>query len=96
MVQEGISRWRSWWWVALVCFLSFFVYFQAIKEKKRSIAELSSRIDQLQKEKAYAKELKEELLLAVSSQDDPAWIEMILMRDLGVVPEGWLKVHFKR
>lgn len=95
-MQEGVFRWRSWWWVALACCLSFFVYFQAMKEKKRSVTELTARIDLLQKEKAHAKELKEELLLAVSSQEDPAWIEMILMRDLGVVPEGWLKVHFKR
>lgn len=96
MLQEGLFRWRSWSWVVFVCFLSIFVYFQAIKEKKRSVAELASRIDLLQKEKASAQELREELLLAVGSQEDPAWIEMILMRDLGVVPEGWLKVHFKR
>jgi hypothetical protein len=30
----------------------------------------------------------------IASQNDPGWIEMVLIRELGVVPEGFLKVHF--
>jgi len=37
---------------------------------------------------------REELRAQIQSQSDPAWVEMILMRELGVVPEGWLKIHF--
>lgn len=90
------SAWRNWWWVAAFCTFSVFAYSQASAGKKRAIAELSSRIEEISAEKIASKQLKEELLLAVSSQEDPAWIEMVLMRDLGVVPEGWLKVHFKK
>jgi len=43
-----------------------------------------------------AMEKNEDYHLRLASQSDPAWIEMILMRDLGVVPEGFLKVHFKK
>jgi hypothetical protein len=49
----------------------------------------------MQKEKCAALQNRELLQLQIVSQSDPSWIEMILMRDLGVVPEGWLKVHFK-
>lgn len=87
---------RSWWWVAAFCSLSVFSYFHSSAEKKQAIAELAFRIEEMSAEKIVSEQLKEELLLAVASQEDPAWIEMVLMRDLGVVPEGWLKVHFKR
>lgn len=49
----------------------------------------------MEKERYLALLEKEHLQLKIASFDDPAWIEMILMRDLGVVPEGYLKVHFK-
>jgi hypothetical protein len=91
-----IQRSKSWWWVAAFCSLSLFVYFQSIREKKGAISALKSKLEALHREKKEALLLKEELSLAVASQEDPAWIEMVLMRDLGVVPERWLKVHFKK
>lgn len=96
MVEKSNSRWKRWWWVVLVCSISVASYFQCIQEKKKVIEELSFRIEEMNREKSIARQIKEDLLLAVASQEDPAWIEMILMRDLGVVPEGWLKVHFKK
>lgn len=47
-------------------------------------------------ELSQALQNKEDLQLRIASQNDPAWIEMVLIRELGVVPEGFLKVHFKR
>ena len=38
---------------------------------------------------------KEDLVLKVQSQADHAWIEQVLMKELGVVPENQIKVHFK-
>ena len=38
---------------------------------------------------------KEDLTLKISSQSDPSWIEQVLMKELGVVPENQIKVHFK-
>ncbi|HSX26535.1 MAG TPA: hypothetical protein VLE89_05970 [Chlamydiales bacterium] len=90
------SVWRSWWWVAAVCSLSGLAYFHAFKEKKASIRELTFRLEEMGKENLLALQEKEELNLRLASQGDPAWIEMILMRDLGVVPEGFLKVHFSK
>jgi hypothetical protein len=50
----------------------------------------------MEMEKLKAVETREDLELRIASQNDPAWIEMVLVRDLGVVPEGFLKVHFKK
>lgn len=93
--EKRPAFWVRWWWVVAFCFSAGTLYFQAMKEKKTSLSEYSFRLEEMEKEKCLAMAEKDELLLKIASQSDPAWIEMILMRDLGVVPEGWLKVHFK-
>ena len=96
MIGQILFSWKSWWWVSAFALFSCFIYFQSTQEKKGLIGELKARIQEMKIEKEKAQELREDLLLSVASQDDPAWVEMVLMRDLGVVPEGWLKVHFKK
>ncbi len=49
----------------------------------------------LQNEHEEAMSLKTELSAKVNSHSDPAWVELTLMRVLGVVPEGQIKVLFK-
>ena len=88
--------WKSWWWVAAFCSVIAVGYVQSMKGKTSSLSEYSFRLEEMEKEKLLAMAEKEELRLRIDSQSDPAWIEMILMRELGVVPEGWLKVHFKK
>lgn len=66
-----------------------------MRGKKVALAEASFWLEEMEKEKCLTLATQEELILKIASQSDPAWIEMILMRDLGVIPEGWLKVHFR-
>jgi hypothetical protein len=89
-------RWREWWWVVCCCTAATSIYFHNIQEKKLKVAELSCRLDEMNREKLLAMQERDALRLQIDSQNDPSWIEMILMRDLGVVPEGWLKVHFTK
>ena len=84
------------WWVFAFCILVSIVYAQAMKSRNSTVAELEFRLLEMEKEKQLALLDKEELLLTVASQTDPSWIELVLLRELGVVPEGFLKVHFKR
>ncbi len=92
---RSVSFLAGTWWVAAFCSLTCVVYFQSLKGKKGAVRELSFRLQEMEKEKTLAFQEKEELHLRIASQNDSAWIETILMRDLGVVPEGYLKVHFK-
>jgi hypothetical protein len=55
---------------------------------------LERRYARLEQKKIELLADREELCAQIQSQSDPAWVEMILMRELGVVPEGWLKIHF--
>jgi hypothetical protein len=87
---------RSWLWVVAFCAATCFIYFHSLKEKSAALRDLTFRLEEMEKERLLAMSDREMLGLTLASQDDPAWIEMILMRDLGLVPEGFLKVHFKK
>jgi hypothetical protein len=86
---------RSWWVFLLVAICSLF-YFHSMQKKGRLYAELERRLQGLELEKQLALQTREDFLLQISSQSDPAWIQMTLMKGLGVVPEGQLKIYFKK
>lgn len=85
---------KSWWTIAFIL-LSFFIYDQGVLRKKKELTLL------LQKKTTYEQEiekglaLQKELKKQIASHADPDWIELTLMRNLGLVPEGSKKVHFK-
>lgn len=88
--------WRGNWWVLLFSTCATSLYCHSISIKKKSLCNLAIEVEKKEKELLLAEEAKEELKEKIASQNDPAWVELVLMRDLGVVPEGWLKVHFKK
>ena len=59
-------------------------------------SDLTLRMQEMEKEKVAVSQEREDLALQLQSETDPAWIEMLLMKELGVVPEGWTKVHFTK
>lgn len=77
----------------VACFL---LYSQGMKKKDSAMDELKGRLCRLEDDKQTSLQQREDLLLQVHSQNDPAWIEMTLMKELGVVPEGQMKVYFKK
>jgi hypothetical protein len=85
---------KRWAWVFIFCLVTCFIYTKAVTKKKSNYAKYTTLLVEMERAKYLALSEKEYLELKIASQDDPAWIEMILMRDLGVVPEGYLKVHF--
>lgn len=72
------------------------MYLQAMKKKRQVVEVLKCQLYALQSEKQLLLEEKEDLQLQIHSQKDPAWIELILMKGLGLVPEGQLKVYFTK
>lgn len=89
---------RTWlhqnWWVIAFVALCGVLYLHGIRQKNLSYQEMSGRLQTLEEEKAVALAQQDELLLQIQSQSDPAWIEMVLQRNLGLVPEGQSKVYF--
>ncbi len=84
---------RSWWVIAFVA-LCGVLYLHGVRQKNITYQEMDGRLQILQIEKAFALAEQEELLLQIQSQSDPAWVEMVLKRNLGLVPEGQTKVYF--
>jgi hypothetical protein len=92
MKQKGFVV-QSWWVLAFISFCGF-TYFHSVGKKNEVLAALDRHLDALCDEKASLLEVKEDLLLQINSQSDPAWIQLTLMKGLGLVPEGQLKVYF--
>jgi|JI9StandDraft_2_1071091.scaffolds.fasta_scaffold43940_2 hypothetical protein len=103
MLYEEDSLWEraksllvSWGWVIGFVSLSFFSYAHASKKKQENYRELKERVGELLKIKEEAIALREELCLEIQSQSDPKWIELTLMKGLGLVPKGKKKVLFDK
>ena len=66
-----------------------------MKKRNKDIYDLKFKYSSFLKQKDLIAREKNDLDLKINSQSDPAWIELVLMKELGVVPEGKIKVHFK-
>jgi len=71
------------------------VHVHAMDRKTKACEELASKIKELEQVRQSALEEREDLALQINSQNDESWIEMVLKKRLGVVPEGQMKVYFK-
>ncbi len=87
---------KRWWWVVSVLLVSFSIFTLASKKKFSEIKMLTSRVAALEAQKVTASHEREDLLRQIDSQSDPAWIELILMKGLGLVPEGHKKIYFHK
>lgn len=83
------------WWVMVFVGLCAVFYLHAMREKDHAFQEMTVSLHTLEKAKAEVVAQQEELLLQIHSQSDPAWVEMVLKANLGMVPEGQTKVYFK-
>jgi hypothetical protein len=82
------------WWVVLFILGCYFCYEQGLKKRDQDFAKLHQQHLDLLKEKKIAAIRQEQLALQLSSQNDPEWVELMLMKGLGLVPEGQIKVLF--
>lgn len=83
------------WWVFVFVFFSLFLYSHAAHKKKLNCMELENQLASLQFEKEGLMQRLDDLRLQIHSQNDPAWVRLTLMKGMGMVPEGQLKVYFQ-
>lgn len=84
---------KSWW--VLLFFLGCGILLEkALDVQRIEFVKLNIKWNQLQAEKERLLMEQENLQAQVNSQSDPIWIELTLMRNLGLVPEGQKKVLF--
>lgn len=85
---------RSAWVVLFVLGCAVF-YERSVVTLDHDYQQLMTQYLLLQEEHDEAMALRSELAAKVNSQSDPAWIELTLMRVLGLAPEGQVKVLFR-
>jgi hypothetical protein len=83
-------------WVIAFSLLCAILYEKALSDRNQDFQALKEQMKHLQKEKRTALKRQEDLQLQINSQSDPAWIELTLMKGLGLVPEGEQKVYFQK
>ncbi len=83
-------------WVMAFFAMTYLTYGFAKKNKIEEKDVLEGKIVALEEKKQYLLSEQEDLLLQINSQNDSSWIELVLMRELGVVPEKQIKVHFTK
>lgn len=86
---------RNWWWVLTFAIVSFGLYEQASMKLEREIVSLDKEIASLEARILDATNIQSYLKLQQESFNDPAWVELTLMRVLGMVPEGYTKIYYK-
>lgn len=82
------------WWVIVFFLICLFAYDHAMKRRLKEESSLRKKLTDVQTEIAQAMQHQQDLRLQIASQHDPAWIELTLMKGLGLVPEGQKKVLF--
>lgn len=82
------------WWVILFSICCYFAYERGLVKRDRDFDKLHAQYLELQKENKRSLALKEKLLLQINSQSDVEWVELTLMKGLGLVPDGQTKVVF--
>lgn len=83
------------WWVIAFLLLCLMLYEKGLQKREVLYRQLHEQLVHLQKEKEKALNQQNNLELQVNSQSDLNWIELTLMKGLGVVPEGYQKVYFE-
>lgn len=81
-------------WVTVFMLLCFALYENNNKNFNQDYQLLSSKYSQLEKEKTEAVAINKKLLLRINSQSDPAWLELVLIKNLGLIPENQKKIIF--
>lgn len=95
MIEMTQTVFLRFWWVVIFSLSCFAALEQGTKKITMAYTLLDEQLTLLENEKKQALLIQENLLLQIASQTDPAWVELLLIKGLGVVPEGQTKVFFK-
>lgn len=83
-------------WILPFCFITcvFVVLEFSLKQLEKEGEGLEKQLVDLKSELKMLEDQKEYLSRQINSQSDPSWIEMVMKKELGLVPEGQVKIYF--
>lgn len=83
------------WWMILFSVFCYGFYLHGMHKKKELYNQLSAKEKRLKERFCVATQKREDLILQIQSQSDPSWIELLIKKKLGMVPDGQIKVYFE-
>jgi hypothetical protein len=85
------NDWKTWSLVAYILAITSFYEFgyHTLSEEKNT---LEKKLQVLEDKKQQGENQKEQLTLELNSLNDPMWVELVLIRDLGVLPKDKKKI----
>ncbi len=82
------------WWVFVFLFACLIFYERSLQERELLYQKLTEQLAMLQADKQKALFTQQNLRMQIDSQNDPVWLELTLLRVLGLVPEDQQKIYF--
>jgi len=82
------------WWIILFCLITSIALEVGLHRESTAYSQLNAQYTALLNEKDETQAQQDRLQRQINSQSDAAWIELTLMKGLGLVPEGQTKVLF--
>ncbi len=92
--DSGLQFFFRCWWTILLLLFGYGFYLHSMHKQKSLFADLKEKVNLLEDQLVLASDQREDLLLQIQSQTDPAWMEILLKKHLGMVPFGQTKVYF--
>lgn len=84
---------HSWWVIAFIIGCTI-IYEQGVKNQNLLYLQLTQQHFSLQKEKQETLLHQKKMQLQINSQGDMSWVELALIKELGLVPDGQQKIYF--
>lgn len=84
------------WWFFLFLISFYFFSSTSFKQKNLEIDRLENQVEKLSMTKDKIYDSNQKLQKHIKSQTDIKYIEKTLVKKLGVIPEGHVKVRFKK
>lgn len=94
--KRALTFFKEWKWVLLFLFISMILLENSLFRLNQEKISLENHLTRLNAAVFEAEQLQDELTLQINSQSDPAWIELVLKKELGLVKENETKVLFLR
>lgn len=82
------------WWVILLLMIGFFLFDQTSYHQKKIQKQLEEKVSLLIQKKEKAIAVQEDLKLQIFSEEDPDYLEMVLIKKLGLIRDGQTKIFF--
>lgn len=83
------------WWVWAFALICGCLYERGMESMQEDFQKLGIHLSMLEEEKQKALQKQERLQRQIDSQSDLAWLELTLMKGLGLCPEDQRKVYFE-